>query len=132
MITKELRIFLVVGSLTVLLDYLVYRAGVWVAVPTVHLAKAIGFVAGTIFAYLANRYWTFGNGNHATGSMWRFAALYAATLLLNTGVNGLALLVLGQLPGAVQLAFLLATGLSATLNFIGMKYFVFHVPTQGP
>lgn len=130
MITKELRIFLVVGSLTVLLDYLVYRAGVWAGVPTVHLAKAFGFVAGTFFSYLANRYWTFGNHNHAAGSLWRFAVLYAATLMLNTGVNGLVLHVLGQLPIAVELAFLVATGLSATLNYIGMKYFVFHVAVQ--
>ena len=37
--------------------------------------------------------------------------------------------VFGQRAGAVQMAFLMATGVSASLNFLGMKFFVFRPAT---
>jgi putative flippase GtrA len=57
--------------------------------------------------------------------LWRFAALYGATLGANVLVNSLALKLFTDAIAAVPLAFLLATGISATLNFLGMKLFVF-------
>lgn len=130
MIRREAAIFLVVGSLTVLVDFLIYRALLWSTIPGVDVSKAIGFIAGTLFAYFANRHWTFGRVRHAAGSWYRFAVLYALTLGANVLVNALALEVMGTLPWALQMAFLLATGVSATLNFLGMKLFVFKADVQ--
>ena len=129
MIRKELAIFLVVGGLTVMVDYLTYRSIVWTGLLETNLAKGAGFLTGTIFAYFANRLWTFGARVHAAGSAWRFAALYALTLLINIYANALMLSVLTGLAYPVQAAFVIATGLSTTLNFLGMKHFVF-VSTQ--
>ena len=125
MIRRELGIFLVVGSLTVLIDYLTYRSLTWGQFLAVDTAKGAGFVTGTVFAYIANRFWTFGHKQHAAGSTWRFALLYAVTLSTNIGINALALNALNALSGAVQFAFLIATAVSATMNFVGMKSFVF-------
>ena len=125
MIRKELAIFLVVGGLTVVVDYLTYRGIVWTGLLETNLAKGAGFLTGTVFAYFANRLWTFGTRAHAAGSAWRFAALYTLTLLINIYANALMLSVLSGLPYPVQAAFVIATGLSATLNFLGMKHFVF-------
>lgn len=125
MIRRELVIFLIVGSLTVLVDFLTYRVLVWTQLLSVDLAKAVGFITGTVCAYFANSYWTFGHKLHAAGSVWRFVLLYAATLSVNVGINALALAKLAEQTGTVQVAFLLATGISATLNFFGMKMFVF-------
>ena len=122
MIKRELGIFLIVGSLTVLVDYLVYRGVIWIGVD---LAKGIGFLTGTLFAFIANRFWTFGHKSHAPGSAWRFIFLYLSTLLVNVAVNALALKVMTDTMTAVRLAFLIATGVSASLNFLGMKFFVF-------
>ena len=122
MIKRELGIFLIVGSLTVLVDYLVYRGVIWVGVD---VAKGIGFLTGTLFAFIANRFWTFGHKSHAPGSAWRFIFLYLSTLLVNVAVNALALKVMTDTMTAVRLAFLIATGVSASLNFLGMKFFVF-------
>jgi putative flippase GtrA len=83
------------------------------------------FLAGTLFAYFANRFWTFGHKPHPPGSSWRFAILYAATLVVNVFVNSLTLRLLADMTAIVQLAFLMATGISASLNFLGMKFFVF-------
>jgi len=77
------------------------------------------------YTYYANRFWTFGHKPHAPGSAWRFAILYAATLGTNVFVNAQALALLSGTVTAVQVAFFLATGVSASLNFLGMKLFVF-------
>jgi putative flippase GtrA len=130
MIQRELGIFLIVGTLTVLVDYGVYRGVVWFDLIDVHTAKGIGFLSGTLFAYFANRFWTFGHKQHSPGSVWRFCLLYSLTLGANVLVNGLILRELSEIPAIVQVAFIVATGVSATLNFLGMKFFVFHSKTH--
>lgn len=126
-------LFLVVGSLTVMLDFVAYSSLVWIGFFSVSAAKAGGFLLGTVFAYFANRRWTFAAPMpakaHAPGSGWRFIWLYAATLLANVALNSLVLAALvrfnAQAQLATVLAFVVATGVSAMLNFFGMKYFVF-------
>lgn len=132
MIRRELLVFLVVGSLTVLIDFLSYRALLWTGWTGTGVAKAAGFIAGTLFAYFANRAFTFGHRTHAPGSAARFALLYALSLGANVGVNAAALALLAGMSLAVQGAFLLATGVSTCLNFLGMKLFVFreHTPIE--
>ncbi|MBM5461552.1 GtrA family protein [Pseudomonas sp. P66] len=124
MIRRELSIFLVVGSLTVLVDFLSYRGLVGTGIVTTDWAKGLGFLAGTIFAYFANRFWTFNAKVHARGSAIRFGVLYTVTLVANIAINRLAL---WMFAADIHLAFLLATGVSAALNFLGMKHFVFKV-----
>jgi putative flippase GtrA len=124
MIRRELAVFLGVGVTTVLIDFVTYRTLAWSGVP-INAAKAVGFLTGTIFAYSANKIWTFGHSSHAPGSVWRFALVYAMTLGVNVLINATALRALAGFFFDIQIAFLLATGTSATLNFLGMKFFVF-------
>lgn len=127
MMRRELPVFLVVGALTVLVDLLVYRALMASGLAATAPAKAIGFLTGTVFAYCANRRWTFNHRVATAGSAARFALLYGATLAANVAVNAAVLRILDAAAPvlAVPLAFLAATGVSATLNFIGMKTLVF-------
>ena len=125
MIRREFGLFLIIGPLTVLIDYLVYNAlSLWQDIP-IGVAKGVGFIVGTSFAYLANRFWTFRHKSHARGSLLRFALLYAITLLTNVTLNYLVFWGLIGIQGSVLIAFVIATGVSATMNFIGMKLFVF-------
>lgn len=131
MIRRELAVFLVVGVLTVAIDFVSYRgllATGWLGIDP---AKAAGFLIGTVFAYFANRLWTFGHHRPAAGSALRFALLYATTLAANVAVNAVLLAVLADWSYALQLAFLVATCVSAALNFLGMKLFVFRPGTTG-
>lgn len=116
---------MIVGVSTVLVDFISYRGLIGFQVMEVDMAKAAGFLVGTLFAYFANRFWTFGHNPHVPGSVWRFSALYASTLGANVLTNALVLKLLADMAIAIQLAFLLATGVSACLNFLGMKLFVF-------
>lgn len=125
MIKRELVIFLIVGASTVLVDLMIYRGLIQFQIMKVDMAKATGFLVGTLFAYFANRFWTFGHKPHAPRSAWRFSVLYASTLGTNVLINAVALKLLADTAVAFQLAFLFATGVSASLNFLGMKLFVF-------
>jgi putative flippase GtrA len=164
MIKCELTIFLIVGILTVIIDFLTYRGLLWAQLLDLDSAKGLGFLTGTIFAYFANCSWTFSHNTHDIGSIWRFVILYALTLSLNVLVNSVVISCLPiQLPVlldmlmsimklimidqpfyeevnnmlkkllnkeiAIQIAFLLATVISAALIFIGMKFFVFKPAT---
>ena len=129
MTKRELAIFLVVGASTVLFDFVSYRGLIGFELLSLDMAKATGFLLGTLFAYFANRFWTFGHKPHAPGSVWRFAVLYSSTLGANVLINALVLKLFANAVAAIQLAFLLATGVSACLNFLGMKLFVFRPST---
>lgn len=130
MIRRELAVFLVVGTLTVVVDFLAYRGLIGAGLLPLDWAKGAGFLSGTVFAYFANRFWTFSHQDHSPGSAWRFAGLYATTLGANVLINSLMLGLLGGAGAAIQLAFLVATGVSAALNFVGMKLFVFKAAGQ--
>ena len=128
MIHRQLGIFLLVGLGTVAVDFVVYHALLWLGM-TISPAKLLSFLTGTVFAYFANRRWTFQNPSPARGRIARFGVLYGGTLACNVFVNAVVLSFFKNLLDATiafNLAFCVATGVSAVLNFIGMKYWVFH------
>jgi putative flippase GtrA len=137
-IKRELVIFLVVGLLTVAIDFLLYRGLIYLnlfGLDSVNLAKGLSFIGGTIFAYFANRFWTFNQQTTSSGSVVRFSFVYLIGLLANIAINYLSIDLLSNIISIPEytllIAFLLATGVSATLNFIGMKFFVFTERHQG-
>jgi putative flippase GtrA len=126
---SELAIFLLVGILTVAIDFSIYRGLIDLNLNNINIAKGLGFVGGTIFAYFANRFWTFQQQTIRSGSLARFILVYALSLNANIAINCLSVSWLSKViitPEYIFLiAFILATGVSASLNFIGMKFFVF-------
>lgn len=124
---RELGVFVIVGALTVLVDFATYRALGWTGMFGVDVAKGASFLVGTAFAYVANRHWTFGHYHHVRHSVWRFVFLYLMTLAVNVIVNSVVLQLSASSAAASHIAFICATGTSATLNFLGMKFFVFSV-----
>ncbi|MDD3287394.1 MAG: GtrA family protein [Alphaproteobacteria bacterium] len=129
-VRKEIGVFLIVGTLTVLVDFASYNLLLWLDI-LVSPAKAAGFITGTVFAYFANRFWTFGHKNNIPGnSAFRFVLLYGATLCTNVLVNKSVLEILSGMTEAIDVAFVIATGVSAALNFVGMKFFVFRTSAK--
>ncbi len=125
MIRRELLLFLVFGCMAVVLDFCTYRGLLWFVTDNPSLAKGCGFLAGTVFSYLANKYGTFGHVPHTRGAIRRFVLIYTLSLGLNVGVNAAMLLLSSGLSYRITLAFLVATLLSAAFNFVGLKFFVF-------
>ena len=68
-VTQRLQRFLIVGFTTVVIDFITYRILLYLDSPLV-IAKGLGFIAGTAFAYFANKIWTF---NRAKGGVYVFS-----------------------------------------------------------
>ncbi|MBK3773451.1 GtrA family protein [Azospirillum brasilense] len=116
--------FLVVGSTTVAIDMVVYALLLWLGA-AVMPAKATGFIAGTVFAYFANRMWTFGGARGGVQTVLRFLGVYLLALVINVALNNGVILLAGTGPWSMAAAFLIATGASACFNFVGMRHFAF-------
>lgn len=125
MVRRELTLFLIVGSVSILLDFLIYSSIAHSTAIHVGVAKGTSFLVGTVFTYFANRFLTFGHTKHQEGSTWRYGILYLLTLNVNVTVNAVALRLFSDPQLSTPLAFLSATGISSALNFLGMKWFVF-------
>jgi putative flippase GtrA len=131
-IKRELGIFLIVGLLTVGIDLAIYSGFIYLqpfGLDSINIAKGFSFISGTIFAYFANRFWTFKQQITGAGSVLRFVVVYILGLIANIAINYLYIEWFSSPALALEytllIAFILATGVSATLNFIGMKFFVF-------
>ena len=121
----EVARFLIVGGTTVLIDLIYYFILIYMGFDT-PLSKGVSFSVGAVFAYFANRNYTF---QSSMGGFFRFTVfilLYLSTLAVNVVSNEIVLKLTSQINGSLMIAFLIATSLSATLNFIGMKYIVFN------
>ena len=121
---KEVKSFLIVGILTVLIDFLAYSISRKYFF-NISLAKAFGFIAGTVFSFIANRNITFRSQKNIWLHLSKFILLYTGTLIANVMINNIILNFIPLFKLQIYFAFLIATSTSAVLNFLGMKYFVF-------
>lgn len=91
------------------------------------LARTVGFIFGTLTAYMINRRWTF----EAEASSKRFAAvvlLYTITYGVNVGGHKLLFFLLEQSLGekpALLVAFLISQGTATIINFVVQRVVIF-------
>ena len=123
-ISKQLKYFLIIGLVTVLIDYSTYRSLIFFE-SNISIAKSIGFAFGTTFSFIANRSITFNVKNDFFGHLVKFGLLYFTSMMFNVYVNSISLGLFTNSNLKMQISFILATIISATINFRGMKYFVF-------
>jgi uncharacterized protein rv3789/MT3897 len=115
----EISRFLVAGLSAVGVDFFVYY--IMLNFLNHNLSKAISFILGTVSAFVINKYWTFEKLQKSNSEIWKFALLYLCTLGINISTNKIVL----DYTNITIFAFLIATGISAVLNFIGQKFWVF-------
>ncbi|HAQ70618.1 GtrA family protein [Salibacteraceae bacterium] len=94
-------------------------------------AKAISFLCGMSVTYTFNKLWTWKSKNRSNKRVLNFTILYSISLFVNVFSNSMMLDVLHNvelfkiLDFKYLIAFITATGISASLNFIGQKFWVF-------
>ncbi|WP_322923925.1 GtrA family protein [Paenibacillus campi] len=120
MLKKQLLRFFVTGCSAVITDSIIYYLllHVWPA----SVSKGVSFLCGAGVAFILNKLWTFEAASNTVTHIWKFSILYASTLAANIAVNKLVLIIFN---GNYILAFLMATGTSMVLNFVGQKWWVF-------
>lgn len=116
---KELKRFIVAGVSAVSIDLGIYY--LLLNLFNVNFSKGISFLCGATVAFLINKYWTFQKKERSFNEIIKFAILYFLTLVINVLTNYVVL----DISNIVILAFLIATGVSSILNFIGQKWWVF-------
>ena len=113
---------------TVLVDYSLYLFLLNTSSLNIDFCKTISFLVGTLYAYITNKIYTFKSNVTFINSIYKFILLYTTTLFVNVFTNSLLLNYFNKF--ALQLAFIISTFLSASINFLGMKYFVFKKPMK--
>ncbi|MCG6154649.1 GtrA family protein [Rubinisphaera margarita] len=116
-----------IGGLSVLTDLAVYVLLVQIGVGS-HAAKATSYVSGMTVGYIGNKLWTFESSRRSADEPIAYAILYCLTLGVNVVVNAACLSAFDERlspPASRGLAFLLATGLTTILNFLGMRFVTF-------
>lgn len=118
--------FVVTGGLSAVVDFGLYAALHYRLGWEFDQAKMLGWVAGTVTAYLINRRWTF----QAAPSTRRFIAvivLYALTFAVQVGLNHLCLRLLGHDVWVVVAAFVIAQGTATVINFVVQRTVIFRL-----
>jgi putative flippase GtrA len=123
-ISTQLKHFLFIGLVAAFIDYLIYRS-VNILISNISVAKSIGFFLGTIFAFLANSKITFDFKNKFLTTLIKFTFLYCTSMIINVFINRISLGFFPDLDLKVEFSFLISSIISAAINFIGLKFFVF-------
>ena len=119
-IKRELNKFLFAGLAAVGTDLLVYY--LLLNLLSTEMSKGISFIIGSVVAFVINKYWTFEKPEKSYKEMIRFGVLYLTTLGLNLMTNKIVL----DYTDIVLVSFIVATGISTILNFVGQKWWVFN------
>ena len=142
--SKELTKFIISGLLAVAVDFIVYF--LLSQFLDMNLSKALSFMSGMLVTYNLNKYWTWRQPDKNNKRLMLFIVLYALAMVVNVVANQQAFELLpnseficslrnsnGNLSDLITvkidkvLAFVVATGVSATLTFLGQKFWLFKV-----
>jgi putative flippase GtrA len=117
---KELILFLFAGCSAVLTDSLVY----YLLFNNLghNYSKGVSFISGSFVAFILNKFFTFKKHTLSSVEILKFCLLYLFTLFVNVTINAF---VLKLEQKQLFVAFLVATGFSTVLNYIGQKFWVF-------
>ena len=123
-IRPEFIKFFLVGISNVFVDLFIYRLSLtWL---DISLSKGLSFCFGTLYSYHLNRVWTFTATTRSFQQFSRFIGISGFALGVNVATNSSVLSILpSSFKFPLAFAYVIATTLSAILNFLGMKCFVF-------
>lgn len=135
---KQVIKFGLIGVLAVLTDLACYYLFLQVFTENITteysneaIAKTLSFLCGMVVTYSLNKIWTWKQRNRSSKRLVKFMLLYGFSLVLNVATNSAALYALYAAKGLLNvpfkyfIAFVCATGVSALVNFVGQKYWVF-------
>ena len=124
-IKNQIFRFIIIGLISVLLDFVSYLILFSYLNFDIIISKGISFIIGSLFSYFGNKNYTF-NSSSSKVKFFRFFILYIFTLYINTYSNSYFIFIFSEFEFYFYVAFLLSTFISATINFVMMKKFIFN------
>lgn len=140
--SKQITKFAISGVLAVMVDFLVYFSISQFL--EINLSKGIGFCSGMLVTYNLNKFWTWRQRDKNNQRLYLFIGLYMIAMFVNILVNNYAFNKIPNTETVLSIrntsknlieffavknnkvfAFLIATILSATLTFLGQKFWLF-------
>ena len=124
--TKQIFYFLIVGTIAVLLDYLVYIKS-YETLGTI-FSKLLGFYSGVLASFILNSLITFKAGNKKLITFDKFIKYFIGltfSMILNVSINYILINLLINIDYSIFISFLCATFTSMCFNFAIMKFWIF-------
>ena len=119
--SAEIFRFLIVGGIAVVIDGVCYALMVRTVGLEHGFSKRLSFVFGSIWAFFANKHYTFTSSAPLGREIILFALLYLSSFLANGWVHDIT----WKISSKDWLSFLSATVTSTVINFLGQKFIVF-------
>lgn len=123
----QIVFYLICGAISTSVDFMIYFS-LYKLDFQVDLAKGFSFMIATFISYFLNKHITFQTKNKSFYEFLWFILVHILAMLCDVAMNRVMLFFLGLiLVGHVKviLAFVIATGVSVIINFLGQRYFVF-------
>ena len=118
---KSIYRFLIVGSLSTLLDFILYYM-LGHFLPN-SAAKLISILAACTLSFFLNRNWTFAQKNTNAGQVIRFALAQGVNIGTNVAINAITY----SLTESKPISFVAGTGVAMVVNYSLQRWFVFNV-----
>jgi len=151
-VVKQITKFFIIGVSAVLVDFVIYYLFSDLMGVNTDVSKGLGFMVGTVYTYFLNKRWTWRYTEKSNkGMLLKFGVIYAISFIFNVAINKYGLELIDDftinfrlifsdqntmdlivLKGDKFLAFFFATLVSAVINFIGQKFFVFNQVQADP
>ncbi len=120
-IDNELMRYLIVGGVSVAIDATVYAVLVSSNTFDPSWSKRISFVAGGVWAFFANKFFTFRRPKAKLSEPILFTAVYFCGFVFNSLIHDFVY----ELLGIKTIAYLISAIIVIIWNFIGQKFIVF-------
>lgn len=118
----QLKRFLVTGTISTIVGYLVFLTATFVFLIHYLIANFIAFCIGIIFGYNLNKRWSFKDTQHRKSNFIKYLLVYLTSLLISTIILKITVDFMGIPP---QIASLMSLCVTTCTNFLGIKFLVF-------
>jgi len=125
-ISSKFIIFLMGGVLSFSLDWISFLIMITFFGIEFNISKLISFLLGTLFAFYFNSRFTFRKNLYII-NFYKFLSIYFFSMIINILIfSQFSSRGLPNLELRIFMGLLIATTASASMNYFGIKYFVFN------
>ena len=125
MINREIGFFLINGFIAVIIAYTVYMVLILASLD-IYFSSLISYFSAIFYGYIANKKITFKSRDKISlANVIKYVGLHLCTMVIYVYLNSYFVVMLEEYKFSLLFAFILPFSLTATLNFWGLRFWVF-------